>query len=186
MKGQIFMAKSLETLRKDGLANKLAEQIIGGERKTINEYAERFDVMPNAIQSALGQLRKLGFHAHPVGTVTGPKGETQRGKVIDIMADKTGQSFQEVYQRRMNNGILPAILDLKSKSEIGIKLFPSLKHWITVGFNGVYSMIREAHDAMRLPEPKALKEMEEVKEVKKEVPPVAPSSSSRFAGMFKR
>jgi len=65
------MAKSLETLRKGGVPARLLEGIAEGKTQTINEWAEEFDVFPNRISTACNQLRKLGVHIHPVGTVYG-------------------------------------------------------------------------------------------------------------------
>ena len=151
MKG-IKMAKSIQTLRKSGLPYKLNEKIVSGSRKTISEWAEEFDVFPTQIQAALGILRKLDLHYHPVGTITSFDGESKQGVVVDVMSSE--ELFSEIYDRRLNNSLIPGIKDFHKKTAIAIVKFPGLKSAITSTFNTIYSFLKGSHDVLNLPNPR--------------------------------
>ena len=137
--------KTIENLQKESLAYRLYDKIKNdGEHKTINEWAEEFDTLPYAIQSALGRLRKVNCHLHPVGTDTNPHGESKKGVVVDIMEKE--EYFQEVYERGMKNRLIPGILDFSKQSETARERFPALRHNILVAINTVYSYMKLLHD----------------------------------------
>ena len=137
--------KTIDSLQKDSLAYRLYDRIKNDEQhKTINEWAEEFDTLPYAIQSALGRLRKANCHLHPVGTVTNPHGEPKKGVVVDIMERE--EWFREVYERGMKNRLIPGILDFSNKSEVARTRFPELRHNILVAINTVYSYMKSLHD----------------------------------------
>ena len=137
--------KTIDSLQKDSLAYRLYDRIKNDEQhKTINEWAEEFDTLPYAIQSALGRLRKVNCHLHPVGTVTNPHGEPKKGVVVDIMERE--EWFQEVYERGMKVRLVPGILDFSNKSELAKVKFPHLRHNILMAVNTVYSYLKSLHD----------------------------------------
>jgi hypothetical protein len=137
--------KTIDNLQKDSLSYRLYDRIKNGnEHRTINEWAEEFDTLPYAIQGALGRLRKVNCHLHPVGTVTNPHGESKKGVIVDIMEKE--EYFQEVYERGMKNRLIPGILDFSKQSEVARVAFPQLRHNILVAINTVYSYMKSLHD----------------------------------------
>lgn len=147
--------KTVHDMRKDGLAWQLYDRVKAGEKRTINEWAEEFDILPDAISRALTRLRKANGHLHPVGTVTDFSGKAKKGIVVDIMERE--EWFTEIYDRRFRVTINPAIKDYFRKTELGLKAFPHLRQSITVAFNNLFAGFRLIHGIFRLPEPKVPK-----------------------------
>lgn len=113
--------KTIADMRRDSLAVLLYNRVKDGENRTINEWAEEFDVMPSTIQRALSRLRKVNCHLHPVGGSQGAN--PTPGKVRDIMDNQ--DNFIEVYERVTLNQVNPGIRSLLSKSEEGHLKFPN-------------------------------------------------------------
>jgi len=145
------VSNTVDTLHSETLAYKLYVRVNDGERKTINEWAEFFDCFPSSIQTALGKLRKRGAHFHPVGTKTGDKGKSKQGDVVDIFSDQ--EYFEEIYNRRIKNTLIPGLKDFHDKSERALSLFPRLKDSISAAFNMAYSFLKSSRGIIGLSQP---------------------------------
>lgn len=135
---------TIDKMQKDSLAYKLYKRVKAGEKRTINEWAEEFNTLPYAIQSALGRLRKADAHLHPLNISRSGEVKPGRGVVVDIMEKQ--EWFENVYERGMRNNLLPSIFGFTHKSQLGSEVFPQLRHQIVVAVNGVYSYIKQLHD----------------------------------------
>lgn len=161
--------KNVESLKKGGLPSLLFNRVKDGEKRTINEWAEELDILPRNISSALGRLRKVNAHLHPVGTVVDFSGKSKQGVVVDIMEKE--EWFKEVYDRSFTNRLHPAIKDYFRKTELGREKFPQLRHALSVTFNTLREYFKLAQDNLlhfTEPKPQQLPEFQpDVKEILK-------------------
>lgn len=130
--------KNISEVNQESLMYQLYIRVKGGEHRTINEWANEFNVIPRSIAGALSRLRKMNIHMHPVGTVTGFTGESKSGVVVDIMTNS--EYFTEVYNRAVKTRVNPSIRDILAKSETAYSIFPKFARFLE--FNLKYFISR--------------------------------------------
>lgn len=114
-------------LLKSGMPYKLMLMIENGDEKTIDEWAEEFNISPRDIQNTLTNLRKKGYLYYPNGGASGNfKGMgAKKGKIVKITSNK--KYFLATMSQERLHHIGPHLTAFSRFLEIGVNKFPELR-----------------------------------------------------------
>lgn len=131
--------------KKEGYVAQMARRVHNGEMKTINEWAEEFEIEPRQLRSYMSRGRnknKQPYHLYPMPNMQG-----QPGVVVDIM-ERT-ESFRSVmadYDNRVINHMLAGIKAL----EYGLKNNPQLMPFVREMLNDITSAMDDGSRTLLL------------------------------------